>query len=138
MSGYGPFDGLAQVAAALATILRALVSLAGSAQRRDAVALAQARVQDLCELTGITDPRQLQDVFGPPDMGRVWRHVTMADIVRARRPLGHLISDDRLDWACIGIAALSFFIGAALMDLLLLSALTAQIAGWVLATQLPR
>lgn len=138
MSGYGPFDGLAQVAAALATILLALVSLAGSAQRRDAVALAQARVQDLCELTGITDPRQLQDVFGPPDMGRVWRHVTMDDIARARRPLGHLISDDRVDWACIGVAALSFFLGGDLMSLLLLGALGAQLAGWVLVMRLPR
>lgn len=138
MSGYGPFDGLAGTAAALVVILLAIVSLAGTSTRRRLVAAGQARARDLCELTGITDPRVLQDVFGPPDMGRVWRHVRLVDIERARRPLGYLISHDGVDWACIAVAAASFFLAHRLMDVALLLALVAQVTGWLAASRLPR
>ena len=138
MSGYAPFDSLTATAAALAVILSAIVSLVGSAARRRNVELRAATVQDLCELTGITDPRELQDVFGPPDMGRVWRMVTLDDVMAARRPLGRLISDPVIDWACIAAALLSFFSDFVLVELALVAAALAQAGGWIAATRLPR
>ncbi|MEL6753589.1 MAG: hypothetical protein AAFO57_06155, partial [Pseudomonadota bacterium] len=127
MSGYPPFDGLAATAAALVVIISAIISLVGSSARWRAVSLGVAGPQDLCELTGITDPSQLQDTFGPPDMGRVWRHVTEVEVKAARRPLGHLMSNAGVDWACIGVAAASFFFTHPLMNLALLTALAATI-----------
>jgi hypothetical protein len=138
MSGYPPFDGLAVTAAALIVILSAIVSLLGSGARRRAVELGQATTLDLCELTGITDPTQLQDVFGPPDMGRVWRSVTLQDILRERRPLGHLISNDAIDWAGIAVATVSFFWRPPLIELLLIVCVALQVASWVAASRLPR
>lgn len=138
MSGYAPFDSLTSTAIALAVILSAIVSLIGASTRRRNVALKAAGIQDLCELTGITDPKLLQDVFGPPDMGRVWRHVGMADIRKARRPLGLLISDPRVDWACIAAAGLSFLSDHFLIELALVTAFLSQAAGWIAAARLPR
>ncbi len=138
MAGYPPLDGLASTVAALSVILLALVSLAGTAARRQAVEAGAARMQDLCELTGILDPRQLQDVFGPPDMDRVWRHVRMADIAAARRPLGHLISNDAVDGLAIAMAAASFLVRHPLVDIALIAALAAQVTGWLAAARLPR
>lgn len=138
MSGYPPFDGLAATAAALIVILSAIMSLIASSARWRAVILGQARTQDLCELTGITDPTQLQDTFGPPDMGRVWRHITTADVKAARQPLGHLMSNETLDWACMGVAALSFFWSHPVIELLLIMALIVQVSSWILSARLPK
>lgn len=138
MSGYAPFDGLMATAAALVVILSAIVSLVGSGARWRAVELGRARAQDLSELTGITDPRDLQDVFGPPDMGRVWRTVRAVDVRAARRPLGHLISNELVDWGCMAIAVLSFFWRPALMEIALVAAVVVQVTGWVVSTRLPR
>lgn len=138
MSGYSPFDGLTATVAALVVILSAIVSLVGSSSRWRAVTLGQARAQDLCELTGITDPRELQDTFGPPEMDRVWRSVTEADVRAARRPLGHLMSNDLVDWACVGVAVLSFLWRHPVIEIALVAALVVQVASWVLATRLPR
>ncbi|MEL6473166.1 MAG: hypothetical protein AAFQ21_03720 [Pseudomonadota bacterium] len=138
MSGYAPFDGLTATAAALAIMLSAIVSLVGSAARRRAVLLGEARTQDLCELTGIMNPRALQDVFGPPDMGRVWRHVTLAEVNAARRPLGRVISDPLVDYACIAVALLSFLSDHVLVELALLIALGVQTLSWIAAARLPR
>ncbi|MEM1105938.1 MAG: hypothetical protein AAGH87_06070 [Pseudomonadota bacterium] len=138
MSGYPPFDGLAATAAALVVILSAIISLVGASTRWRAVRLGAAGPADLCELTGITDPRELQDTFGPPDMGRVWRAVTPADIKAARRPLGHLLSNAGVDWACIAVAAASFFLSGPLMTLALVTALAAQVTSWVITARLPR
>lgn len=138
MSGYPPFDGLAATAAALIVILSAIVSLLGSGTRRRAVELGQATTLDLCELTGITDPSQLQDVFGPPDMGRVWRSVTLQDIQRERRPLGHLISNDSLDWAGIAVATASFFWRHPMIEVLLIMFVVLQVTSWFAAARLPR
>jgi len=138
MSGYPPFDGLAETAAALVVILSAIVSLIGSSSRWRAVSLGLAGPQDLCELTGIIDPSQLQDTFGPPDMGRVWRTVTEAEVRAARRPLGHLMSNSAVDWACIGVAVGSFFVSHPLVNLALLTALAAQVSSWVIAARLPK
>ena len=101
MSGYGPFDGFTLVAIALAVVLSALVSLIGTSGRKRNIALGEAQVGDLAEMTGIRDPKRLQDVFGPPDMGRVWRSVTLLDVRRARTPEGWLMSSDLVDYACI-------------------------------------
>ena len=138
MSGYAPFDGLVAVTAAVAVILFAIISLAGTASRRQAVAAGAARTADLCELTGILDPRRLQDVFGPPDMDRVWRRVTLVQVDEARAPLGHVISSDWVDYGCIGAAILSFLSGHPLVQLALLLALAIQIAGVVIVSRLPR
>lgn len=138
MSGYGPFDGLTATVAALVVILSAIVSLVGSSARWRAVAHGHARAQDLCELTGITDPRELQDTFGPPEMDRVWRSVTTADVRAARRPLGHLMSNDMVDWACVAIAVLSFLWRHPVVELALMAAFLVQVVSWVLATRLPR
>ncbi|MCI4646121.1 MAG: hypothetical protein MRY64_15170 [Hyphomonadaceae bacterium] len=138
MSGYPPFDGLAATAAALVVILSAIISVIAAGARWRAVDLGQARAQDLCELTGILSPEILQDTFGPPDMGRVWRQVTRADVKAARRPLGHLMSNEIFDYVCLGIAVASFLINHPLMNLALLAAFAAQVASWVFATQVPK
>lgn len=138
MSGYPPLDGLAQTAAALIVILSAIISLIAAGARWRAVQLGQARAQDLCELTGILDPTVLQDTFGPPDMGRVWRRVTVPEVKAARRPIGHLMSNEAVDWACMAVAVLSFLVDHPLMNIALLSALAAQVSSWVLATRVPK
>lgn len=131
-------DGLASTVAALTIILLAIVSLAGTSRRKQSVEAGMAGMQELCELTGIFDPRELQDVFGPPDMDRLWRKVRMVDIDAARRPMGHLISNDAIDGAAIAMAAASFFVHHPLVDLALLIALVAQASGWLAAARLPR
>lgn len=138
MSGYPPFDGLAATVAALTIMLSALVSLIASSARWRAVSLGVAGPKDLCELTGITDARQLQDAFGPPDMGRVWRNVTAREVIAKRRPLGHLMSNARVDWACMATAIGAFFVSHPLMNLALLAALALQVSGWVVSARLPR
>lgn len=137
MSGYPPFDGLAETAAALIVILSAIVSLISSSTRWQFVAAGQARAKDLCELTGILDPRELQDTFGPPDMGRVWRSVTRADILSARRPLGHLLSNEYVDYGCLFVAGASFFFDHSLLNLALLACVAIQVTGWVVSARLP-
>ena len=138
MSGYGPFDGFTLVAIALAVVLSGIVSLIGTSARKRNVALGEAQVGDLAEMTGIRDPKRLLEVFGPPDMGRVWRSVTLLDVRRARTPEGWLISSDLVDYACIAIAVLSFFVSGKFMPALLLGALGIQVAGWIVSTRLPR
>ncbi|MEO1476476.1 MAG: hypothetical protein AAFS13_08845 [Pseudomonadota bacterium] len=133
-----PFDGLTAVALAIAVVLSAIVSLITSSVRRDVVRNGEANIQALCELTGILDPKELQDVFGPPDMGRVWRRVTLNHVMEARRPLGHLISGQAVDLASIAVALLSFFSDHVLIGLGLALAVSAQTIGWVLATRLPK
>ena len=66
-------DGFTVTAIALAVLLSALVSLIGSAARRQAVVMAEAGARDLCELTGILNPKELQDIFGPPNLNRIWQ-----------------------------------------------------------------
>lgn len=142
MSGYGPTDGLMLVAMALATILSAIVSLVGTSTRKQNVMEGEAQTVDLAELTGILDPKALLDTFGPPDMGRVWRNVSLADTTRARRPAGWLLSSDLVDYAGILIALLAmlmpFLVLKHLFEWLLVPALLGQVAGWVIATRLPK
>ena len=138
MSFDSPFDGLTGIALAIAIILSAIVSLITASVRRETVRNGQATPQALCELTGILDPRELQYVFGPPDMGRVWRNVTLEQVIAARRPLGHLISGQAVDLASIAVALLSFFVDHIFIGLGLALAVSTQLAGWVLATRLPK
>ncbi|MBD3769391.1 MAG: hypothetical protein IE925_04530 [Rhodobacterales bacterium] len=138
MSGYGPFDGFTMVAIALAVILSSLVSLIGTSSRKRNIALGEAQVGDLAEMTGIRDPKRLQEVFGPPDMGRVWRSVTLLDVRRARTPEGWLMSSDLVDYACIAAAVLALLVPFRLMPGFLLVALGIQVAGWIVSTRLPR
>ena len=138
MSGYGPFDGFTLTAIVLAVILSSLVSLIGTSGRKRNIALGEARLADLAEMTGLRDPRRIQSVFGPPDMGRVWRSVTLLDVRRARTPMGWLMSSDLVDYACIAVAVLALIVSHKFMPALLLGALAIQTAGWIVSARLPR
>ncbi len=138
MSGYGPFDGFTLVAMALAVVLSAIVSLLGTSTRKRNIILGEAQAADLAEMTGIRDPKRLMEVFGPPDMGRVWRHVTLLDVRKARAPEGWLMSSDLVDYACIVAAGLALFVSHWLMPGLLLVALAIQAGGWIVSTRLPK
>lgn len=138
MSGYGPFDGFTLVAIALAVILSGIVSLIGTSARKRNIALGEAQVVDLAEMTGIRDPKRLLEVFGPPDMGRVWRTVTLLEVRRARTPEGWLMSSDLVDYACIAAAVFALMVSHKLMPAILLAALAVQIAGWIVSARLPR
>lgn len=142
MSGYGPTDGLMLAAMAIAVVLLAIVSLVGTSTRRRNVIEGEARTVDLAELTGILDPKLLQDTFGPPDMGRVWRSVSLQEVSRARRPIGWLLSSDLVDYAgiIISIAALivPFYAVKEFLSVGVVLALIGQVSGWVLSTRLPK
>ncbi|MCA8901150.1 MAG: hypothetical protein KDA53_07845 [Hyphomonas sp.] len=138
MSGYGPFDGFTLTAIALAVALSALVSLIGTSARKRNIAIGEARLGDLAEMTGIRDPKRLLQVFGPPDMGHVWRQVSLLEVRRARTPEGWLISSDLVDYGCIAVAVLALMLKHWLMPGFLLGALAIQVAGWVVASRLPR
>ncbi|MEM7660923.1 MAG: hypothetical protein AAF292_01635 [Pseudomonadota bacterium] len=138
MSFTSPIDGLAAVALALAVILSAIVSLITSSVRRETIRNGEATAQALCELTGILDPKELQDIFGPPDMGRVWRRVTLPQVMQARQPLGHIISGQSTDIACITVAVLSFLLDNIFVGLGLTLAVSIQAVGWIVSTRLPK
>ena len=121
----------------IAVILSALVSVLGSSARRRAVTEGRARAADLCELTGVHEPRALQDIFGPPTMDGVYP-VTMEQVRRARRPLARLLSDDTVDYACMGAAALAIVWSTPVTTLFLVIAASIQTVGWFLAGQLPK
>ncbi|OYW85158.1 MAG: hypothetical protein B7X53_04430 [Hyphomonas sp. 34-62-18] len=138
MGGYPPYAGFTEFAIALGVILSAIVSLLGTSSRKRMIALGEARLQDLSEMTGILDPKQLLAVFGPPDMGRVWRNVTLLDIRRARAPAGWLMSSDLVDYACILAALIGLAFDYWLVPLLLLGALGVQLAGWIVSARVPK
>ena len=131
-------DGFTLTAIAIAVILSAIVSLVGSAARRQAVIMAEAGPRDLCELTGILNPKELQDIFGPPNLNRIWQNLTLERVMAERRPLGHVISGRVVDWASAGVAIVSFFSGFFLIEIGLLVALGVQVTGWVYAAKLPK
>ena len=138
MSGYGPFDGFTIAAMALAVILSALVSVIGTSARKRTISLGEARAEDLAEMTGILDPKHLLEEFGPPDMGRVWRTVTLFDVRRFRQPQGWLMSSDIVDYACLGIVALAIFVSHPFVGAGLVAALVIQVAGWIVSFGLPK
>lgn len=138
MGGYPPYAGFTEFAIALGVVLSAIVSLLGTSSRKRMIALGEARLQDLAEMAGFLDARQVLAVFGPPDMGRVWRNVTLVDVRRARTSLGWLMSSDIVDYACMLAAVASLLISHKLMPLVLLAALAVQVAGWIASTRIPK
>ncbi len=139
MIGSALYDDLATTVSAIGIILSVFVSLMLRSARRLAVEDQRASAQDLCELTGIDDPAELQDTFGPPALQtRLWHHVTLEDVHRERRPLAFLIANDWLDYACLAVAIISFFWRDSLIYLLLWAAVAAQVSGWVISARLPR
>ena len=129
--------GPAEVVIAIAVILSAIVSLIGTGARKQAVIEGRATAADLCELTGVFEPRVLQDLFGPPTMNGIYL-VSLAQVRKARQPLGLLISEDRFDLACIGIALITFVLNYDLLDLFLMIAAAYQTAGWFISVKLPQ
>lgn len=138
MGGYPPYAGFTEFAVALGIILSAIVSLLGTSARKRTIALGEARMADLAEMTGILKPKDVLAVFGPPDMSRVWPSVTLLDVRRARTPLGWLMSSDLVDYACMLAAVAALTVNHKLMPLALMAALAAQVAGWVVATRVPK
>lgn len=138
MGGYGPYEGFTETALALGVILSAIVSLIGTSARKRSVALGEARLADLAEMTGILDPRRLLEVFGPPGMGRTWPSVTLLEVRRARAPLGWLMSSDLVDYACMAAAGAALLSGHWVSQLGLLLAVGVQLAGWIVAARVPK
>ncbi len=131
-------SGFSLIAVALAVMMSAFIRLIQSMQLRQRVDAGMTGVRELAELSGITDARDLQDVFGPPGMDRNWNHVTLAKIESKKRLQGYLMSDARIHWASMGVAILAFFLGHWSIQLALILAVLAQIGGWMAATQLPK
>jgi hypothetical protein len=138
MGGYPPYSGFTEFAVALGVILSAIISLLGTSSRKRMIAQGEARLQDLAEMAGLLDARQVLAVFGPPDMGRIWRNVTLLDVRRARTPAGWLMSSDVVDYACIAAVLTALMVEHRLMPLVLITALIVQAAGWVVAMRVPR
>ncbi|MFN7164419.1 MAG: hypothetical protein ACK4P2_06320 [Hyphomonas sp.] len=138
MGGYPPYTGFTEFAVALGIILSAIVSLLGTSARKRTVAMGEAKLSDLAEMTGILDPKQLLAVFGPPGMGRTWPSVTLLDVRRARAPMGWLMSSDLVDYACVLAAIVALSFDHKLLPLALMAALGVQLAGWIVAARVPK
>ncbi|WOR15306.1 hypothetical protein RYZ27_01340 [Hyphomonas sp. FCG-A18] len=131
-------SGLSLYAVALATLLSAFVRLIQSGQLRQRVMHQMTGVRELAELSGITDPRDLQDAFGPPGMDRVWRHVTLLQITSKRQFIGYLMSDPRVHIASMIAAVLALIIPHWTGQLVVLIAAVSQAGAWLSATRLPK
>jgi hypothetical protein len=138
MGGYLPYVGFTEFAIALGIILSAIVSLIGTSARKRTIAMGEARMADLAEMTGILEPKQVLAVFGPPDMGRAWPGVNLLDVRRARTPAGWLMSSDLVDYGCIAAALLVLVANHPLLPLGLMIALGVQLAGWVVSARVPK
>lgn len=138
MGGYGAVSGLTITSVGLAVILMAITSMIGAASRRLAIEQGFAGVRELCELTGITNVKDLQDIFGPPDLNRVWRNLTLERVMAERRPAGHLISGRVVNWVSIFMAVFALVRPNELVLLGLFLACFAQIGGWALSVKLPK
>ncbi len=131
-------SGLPLVSIALAVMISAFIRLVQTMQLRQRVSFGHTGVRELAELSGVTDPQDLQDVFGPPGMNRIWANVTLATIETKRRLAGMLMSDPRLHWYSIGAGFAAFIIGHWIVQLLLLIAAIIQSGAWLSATRLPK
>lgn len=130
--------GLPLVSIALAVMISALIRLIQTMQLRQRVEFGHTGVRELAELSGVTDPQDLQDVFGPPGMNRIWGNVTLATIEAKRRLAGMLMSDPRLHWYSIATGITAFVIGHWIVQLLLMIAAIIQTGAWLSATRLPK
>ena len=130
--------GLPLVSIALAVMISALIRLIQTMQLRQRVEFGHTGVRELAELSGVTDPQDLQDVFGPPGMNRIWGNVTLATIEAKRRLAGMLMSDPRLHWYSIAAGITAFVISHWIVQLLLVIAAIIQTGAWLSATRLPK
>lgn len=130
--------GLPLVSIALAVMISALIRLIQTMQLRQRVEFGHTGVRELAELSGVTDPQDLQDVFGPPGMNRIWSNVTLATIEAKRRMPGTLMSDPRLHWFSIAAGISAFIISHWIVQLLLIIAAIIQSGAWLSATRLPK
>ncbi|MEM8615470.1 MAG: hypothetical protein AAGF20_00900 [Pseudomonadota bacterium] len=131
-------SGLPLIAIALATLLSALIRTIQTTQLHQRVRYGLTSWRELSELSGIADPRDLQDVFGPPSLDRVWQTVKLPDIQARRRLAGYLMSDLRLHGACALCAVMALPVSHWSTQLLVCVAALAQAGGWLSASQLPR
>lgn len=131
-------SGLPLVSIALAVMISAFIRLVQTMQLRQRVEVGHTGVRELAELSGVTDPQDLQDVFGPPGMNRVWAHVNLATIEAKRRLAGYLMSEPRLHWFSIAAGLGAFIISHWIVQLLLLIAAIIQSGAWLSATRLPK
>ena len=119
-------------------MISAFIRLVQTMQLRQRVAFGHTGVRELAELSGVTDPQDLQDVFGPPGMNRIWSNVTLATIEAKRRMPGTLMSDPRLHWFSIAAGISAFIISHWIVQLLLIIAAIIQSGAWLSATRLPK
>ena len=131
-------SGLPLVSIALATMISAFIRLVQTMQLRQRVEYGHTGVRELAELSGVTDPQDLQDVFGPPGMNRVWANVNLATIEANRRLAGSLMSDPRMHWYSIAAGLGAFIISHWSIQILLLIAAIIQSGAWLSATRLPK
>ncbi|NQY96331.1 MAG: hypothetical protein HRT82_04160 [Henriciella sp.] len=131
-------SGLPLVSIALAVMISALIRLIQTMQLRQRVEFGHTGVRELAELSGVTDPQDLQDVFGPPGMNRIWAHVTLVTIEGKRRLPGYLMSDPRLHWFSIAAGLGAFIFSHWVVQILLLIAAIIQSGAWLSATRLPK
>lgn len=133
-----PLYGLSLYAIALATLISAFIRFIQSTQLRRRVEWQMTGPRELAELSGITDPRDLQDAFGPPGMDRVWRHITLPQIDEKRMFAGYLMSDVRVQTASAGLAILAIILQSWVTQVFLIAAALAQVGAWLSATRLPK
>jgi len=130
--------GLPLVSIALAVMISAFIRLVQTMQLRQRVEIGYTGVRELAELSGVTDPQDIQDIFGPPGMNRVWANVTLTTIETKRRLAGFLMSDPRLHWFSILAGLGAFIISHWAVQILLLIAVLIQSGAWLSATRLPK
>lgn len=131
-------SGLSLISVALAVIISAFIRLISAMQLRQRVEAGHTGVRELAELSGITDARDLQDVFGPPGMQRIWSHITLAQIDDKRRLAGYLMSDHRVHWVSVAVAVTALILGHWTLQIALILAALGQTGAWLSATQLPK
>lgn len=131
-------SGLPLVSIALSVMISAFVRLVQTMQLRQRVEFGHTGVRELAELSGVTDPQDLQDVFGPPGMNRIWSNVNLATIEAKRRLAGFLMSDPRLHWFSIIAGIGAFILSHWSMQILLMIGALIQTGAWLSATRLPK
>ncbi len=131
-------SGLPLVSIALTVMISAFIRLVQTMQLRQRVEIGHTSVRELAELSGVTDPQDLQDVFGPPGMNRIWSNVTLATIEAKRRLAGFLMSDSRLHWFSIAAGIGAFVLSHWVVQIMLLIAVIIQSGAWLSATRLPK
>jgi len=131
-------SALSLLTIALSVILSAFIRLIQTMQLKQNVTNGFTGVRELSELSGILDPRDLQDVFGPPNMNRIWNHVGLNTIEQKRRLPGYLMTHTKLHWCCIAVAILAVLFHHWTSEAFLIIAALAQLGAWTSAARLPK